>query len=278
MTRPRPIDDERALTHPTDEERASFGAAYERIVGIMARLRSPGGCPWDLAQDLKTLRPYLLEEAYEVLEALEDGTPIDHREELGDLLLQVIFQAEIRRQEGAFDAADVAHAIADKLVRRHPHVFGKEVADGIAESFDRWETQKAKEKAGRSAVDGVPRALPALLRAQRTGEKAARVGFDWSDVKGTLGKLKEEVAELEQAITSGDKAAIEAELGDLLFSATNVARFQELSAEDALHAAVHRFRERFKHVEGAAKARSRSLKEMSQAELDELWEAAKRDQ
>lgn len=241
----------------------------------MARLRAEGGCPWDRAQDLSSLKPYLIEEAYEVLEALERGGVDAHREELGDLLLQVVFQAEIRREEGAFDAADVAHGIADKLVRRHPHVFGDQPADSADQAFRRWEDMKAKEKEGRSAIAGVPGGLPALLRAQRVGEKASHVGFDWPSVDGCLAKLEEEIAELRAAIAARDRSAMVRELGDALFSLVNVARRLEVSAEDALRATVDRFSRRFLHVESSIRDRGGSMRDASPEELDALWEEAK---
>jgi tetrapyrrole methylase family protein/MazG family protein len=276
VNKPLPDLDDARLTVPTADDRARFGAAFERLIGVMARLRGEGGCPWDREQDLKSLRPYLVEEAYEVLEAIESGDVAHHQEELGDLLLQVVFQSEIRRQEGAFDAADVAHGIADKLVRRHPHVFGEARADSVPRAFDEWEKAKAKEKGGRSIVDGVPRALPALLRAQRTGEKASRVGFDWPDVSGALAKVKEEIAELEAAIAGGDKAEIEHELGDLVFATVNVARFTGTGAEDALHAATERYRTRFQYMERRAKEQGLDMATMGLEALDVLWEEAKR--
>ena len=184
--RPAPTTDLARLTTPSEADRADFGAAFERIVGLMAYLRSPDGCPWDREQDLKTLKPYLVEEAYEVLEAIDHGTATDHREELGDLLLQVIFQAEIRRQAGEFDAADVAHTIADKLVRRHPHVFVRDDGHAVPDAASvpaSWEAIKRQEKGDRSAIGGVPRSLPGLLRAQKITEKASRVGFDWPSAR-----------------------------------------------------------------------------------------------
>jgi tetrapyrrole methylase family protein/MazG family protein len=273
--RPEPIHDEGFLTHPPEAARASFGQAFERIVGLMARLRGENGCPWDRVQDLKTLRTYLIEEAYEVLEALEKGDVEAHKEELGDLLLQVVFHAEIRRQEGAFDAADVAHAIADKLVRRHPHVFGDRSAYGPDQAFQRWEEMKAKEKAGRPALSGVPPTLPALLRAQRVQEKAGQVGFDWPSVEGPLDKVKEELGELDAAIQTKDAKAIEHELGDALFSLVNVARFLKVSAEDALRASIDRFSKRFAHVEAGIRARNKALHEASLEEMEALWQEAK---
>lgn len=273
--KPLPALDDAALMSPPDPAREHYGEAFERLVGIMARLRAPGGCPWDREQTLASLRAYLVEETYEVLEAIEDGTVADHREELGDLLLQVVFQSELRREAGEFDAADVAHAISDKLIRRHPHVFGEARADGAVQALDQWEKAKSEEKGGRSIVDGVPRALPALLRAQRTGEKASRVGFDWPDVSGALAKVREELAELEVAIAGKDPAAIEHELGDLLFSTVNVARFAGVGAEDALHGAVNRYRTRFQHIERRAKALGEDLSTMGLERLDRLWDEAK---
>ncbi len=275
MSKPLPALDDAALMSPPDSARERYGDAFERLVAIMARLRAPQGCPWDREQSLSSLRAYLLEETYEVLEAIETGTPADHREELGDLLLQVVFQSELRREEGAFDAADVAHAISDKLIRRHPHVFGEARADGAVQALEQWEKAKSKEKGGRSIVDGVPRALPALLRAQRTGEKASRVGFDWPDVAGALAKVKEELGELEAAIARGEAPEIEHELGDLLFATVNVARFTQVGAEDALHAAVGRYRARFQHIERRAKELGEDMSAMGLERLDKLWDEAK---
>ena len=274
------MTDPAALTAADPERRRSFGEAFERLVGIMARLRGPDGCPWDQQQTLESLRPYLVEEAYEVLDAIESGRVDDHEEELGDLLLQVVFQAEIRRGEGAFDAADVAAAIADKLVRRHPHVFAG-ASGGDLEAANRdWEAIKAAEKRAKakdpSALSGVPRHLPALSRAQKVGEKASRVGFDWPSVDGALEKVAEEIAELREALAAGSKPEIEHELGDALFSLVNVARFCDVSAEDALRGTVDRFSARFRAVEKSAAADGRPLTEQPLDELEARWQAAKR--
>ncbi|MBK8013312.1 MAG: nucleoside triphosphate pyrophosphohydrolase [Deltaproteobacteria bacterium] len=289
QNRSQPIDDEQKICEPTAEARRSFGEAFERLVGVMARLRAPGGCPWDRAQDLRSLRPYVIEEAYEVVDAVNSGDVEDHREELGDLLLQVVFQAEIRREQNDFDAADVAHGIADKLVRRHPHVFGEDRAADSGEALKRWEAVKAKEKeaknrkagqgasgAPRSALAGVPSELPSLLRAQRVSEKASGVGFDWKDVGGPLAKVDEELGELKAAIVSNERASIEHELGDVLFSLVNVARFLDLSAEDALRETTMRFSRRFEWVEAALRARGSSVHEASFEELDAAWNEAKK--
>jgi tetrapyrrole methylase family protein / MazG family protein len=273
--RPVPKTDDATLIQPTDAARRSFGEAYERLVGLMARLRGENGCPWDRAQDLKTLRPYLIEEAYEVLEALESGTVAEHKEELGDLLLQVVFHAEIRRQEGAFDAADVAHAIADKLVRRHPHVFGDQKEQHADAALKRWEEIKSKEKGGRSIIGGVPKELPGLLRAQRVQEKASQVGFDWKAAEPALAKVEEEARELREAIRSNDKAAIEHELGDALFALVNVARLAGVASEDALRGTIERFSSRFRHIETTIEARGGSMRETPLEEMERLWEEAK---
>lgn len=266
------------LTNPTEAARIAFGPAFERLVGIMAKLRQD--CPWDRAQDLQSLKAYLLEEAYEVLEAIDADDPEAHVEELGDLLLQVVFQAEIRRGQGHFDAADVAHAIADKLVRRHPHVFGAAKAHTKEEVVGSWEAIKAQERAAKgqpdqSVLSGVPKALPALLRAQKVGEKASRVGFDWGDMQGPIDKVHEEIAELMEALASKDPAAITHELGDCLFALVNVARYTDTQAEAALQQTVNRFSKRFRHVEAGARAQDRPLSELSLKEMDVLWDEAK---
>lgn len=278
MTRPPPWSDEARLTQPADEDRDRFGTAFERLVGIMARLRGEDGCPWDREQTLDSLKPFLVEEAYEVLDAIESGDVAEHREELGDLLLQVVFQAEVRRNEGAFDARDVVNAISDKLVRRHPHVFGDRDAHDADHAYRRWEEMKAQEKGDRSVLSGVPRQLPALLRAQRVTDKASKVGFDWKAIEGPVEKLDEELGELKAAIASGDPAAVEHELGDLLFTMVNVARFVDIDAEAALRRTVDRFTRRFEYVERAMKAEGRAMTEASLDELEAKWEAAKAEE
>jgi MazG family protein len=251
-----------------------------RLEGIMARLRGPDGCPWDREQDLQSLKPHLLEETYELLETMDGMDPAAHAEELGDLLLQVVFQARIQEERGAFTLEDVAHNLADKLVRRHPHVFGDLQVDGSAAVLRNWEAIKRTEKKGadggvRSALDGVPRALPALARAQRMQAKASRVGFDWSDVAGVEAKLTEELAELAAARAAGDAAAVRHELGDLLFSIVNLARFLKVDAEDTLQAAANRFDTRFREVERRVLAEGREMRACTLAELDVHWTAAK---
>jgi tetrapyrrole methylase family protein / MazG family protein len=270
------IDDQR-LMEPSEANRASFGDAFERLVGIMARLRGPGGCPWDREQTLDTLKPYIVEETYEVLEAIEEGDVAHHQEELGDLLLQVVFHAQLRQEVDEFDAADVTHGICDKLVRRHPHVFGDANAEGAEQAYEQWEIIKAKEKEkeNRSVIDGVPRALPALIRAQRTTEKASRVGFDWNEVSGPLDKVTEETRELTDAIIAKDVEAMTEELGDLLFAVVNLARFLDLSAEDALNASTNKFSRRFKEIETRVKGQGDQMQDLSISALDRLWNEVK---
>jgi nucleoside triphosphate diphosphatase len=259
---------------------ANVAEAFTRLVDIMARLRAPGGCPWDREQTPESLRPYLLEEAYEVLDALDQAEPAAIREELGDLLLQIVFHSQLAAEAGHFTVADVAAGIADKLVRRHPHVFGDVTVRDAQDVVRNWTRLKAEERrqAGADGIFvGVPRALPALARAQQLGEKARHVGFDWPDSSGVLAKLREELAELEGAIASGDPGAIAHELGDLLLTATSVARHFEVPAELALRAASDRFVARVERVEAAARARGASLTDLGPEELDRLWAEAKVD-
>src|SRR5438552_177454 len=240
----------------------SVTEAFTRLVDLMARLRAPGGCPWDREQTPASLRPYLLEEVYEVLEAIDADDPAHLRDELGDLLLQIVFQSEIAAEAGRFTVADVARAIADKLVRRHPHVFGDVQVRDAGEVVRNWRRIKAEERrtAGEDGdlFAGVPEALPALLRAEQLGEKAGHVGLDWSDARGVLEKLREETAELAAAIAAGDPAAIEHELGDLLLAAASLGRHLAVSAEMALRAANDRFVARVRRLEAAARG-SRGL-------------------
>ncbi len=225
------------------------GATLTRLVGVMRRLLAPDGCPWDREQSFETLRKYVLEEACEVIDAIESGDKKALREELGDLLLQVVFQAELARSEGAFAIDDVVNGIVEKLIRRHPHVFGHLDAKTAEEVLQNWEKIKAAEKKGRGILGGVPRSLPALTRAQRIGEKVARVGFDWEDKEGSRAKLAEEMGELARAIESGNKAHTEEELGDVLFAMVNLARHLDVDAEGALRRTIDKFTRRFSHVE-----------------------------
>jgi MazG family protein len=252
-----------------------------RLIDIMARLRAPGGCPWDREQTPASLRPYLVEEAYEVLDAIDRGDADGLRDELGDVLLQVVFHAEIAAESGRFRLADVARAIADKLVRRHPHVFADLPVRDADEVARNWRRIKAEERRAGGAVPAVsllatvPAALPALARAQQVGDKLAHAGFDWPDVTGVLAKLDEERRELGDAVRSGDRAAATRELGDLLLTLTSIARHLGTEAEMALRDATSRLAGRVAHVETAARAAGRSLETLDDAERDRLWEAAK---
>ena len=268
---------------PTEEERAPHreGAEeVERLLALMARLRGPGGCPWDQQQTHASQRPYLVEETYEVREALDQEDDPHLVEELGDLLLQVVFHAELAREEGRWSLADVARGITDKLWVRHPHVFGDvEAADPDA-AFKSWEKVKAVEKAQRgrprkSVIEGVPKAAPALMRAERVTDKAAAVGFDWPDREGVRAKVDEELGELDEAVASGDLAHIQAEVGDLLFSVVNLARWVGVHPEDALRETIERFTRRFQDLEGRLTDEGRSPADADLEELDRLWDEAK---
>jgi MazG family protein len=257
------------------------GGTLNRLVEIMDRLLAPDGCPWDREQTLESLRPFLIEETYEVLDALARSDVAGHREELGDLLMQIVFQAALRRDEGAFDIDAVIAGISDKLVRRHPHVFGD--ATGVTTSdqvLAQWEEIKAAEKA--QAGGGKPRLLagvkpgPALVRAQKLGVKAGKVGFDWPTWEGSHAKVTEEVAEIGEAARAQDPAAIHHEIGDLLLAVVNLARKLGVDAETALVDATQRFVTRFEHVEDALEARGKTPQSSTLEEMDALWDDAKK--
>ncbi|MCZ6478991.1 MAG: nucleoside triphosphate pyrophosphohydrolase [candidate division NC10 bacterium] len=253
------------------------GPLFERLVTIMATLRAPGGCPWDQEQTRESLKPFLIEEAYEVLEALDHGGKEKLQEELGDLLLQVVFHAQVAAELEEFTVDEVLENIADKLVRRHPHVFGETRAETAAEVLSNWEKLKQAERGGAiqaSALTGVPKTLPALLRAQRLQDKAARVGFDWGETTEVLHKVEEELREFKAAIRNGPEA-VESEMGDMLFSLVNLARFLHLNAEEALRKSIDKFSRRFRHIESATAEQGKSLAESSLEEMDALWREAK---
>jgi MazG family protein len=257
----------------------SPGALFERLLDIMHRLRGPAGCPWDREQTPTSLKPHLIEEAYEVLEAIESGEADPLREELGDLLLQVVFHAEIAAERGEFEIADVLARLIDKLVSRHPHVFGATSVETPRQALAQWEAIKQREAEmhgrRRSVIDGVPRALPALLRAQRVQAKAARVNFDWPDARAAWTKVEEEVQEAVAALIDGDPERLREELGDVLFSLVNVARLSAIDAEDALQRAIEKFRHRFTTMESELIARGKSIATVSSEELEQSWEAVK---
>jgi MazG family protein len=261
---------------------AATGENFPELVALMERLLAPppDGCPWDREQTLETLKPFLIEEAYEVLEAVDAGHPAEHCDELGDLLFQIVFQAALRAREQAFHINDVVDAIVTKMKRRHPHVFGEVSVKDSNEVLANWEKLKAAERAERGVergtLDGIPAGLPALLRAQRVGEKAATIGFDWPDVAGVRDKVAEELAEVDEAIAKEDRAAIEHEIGDLLFAISRLSTKLGVAPEDALRGAIHRFTGRFKSMERRARADGRGLETLDLAGLEKLWQEAKR--
>jgi MazG family protein len=264
------------------------GPSIEKVIDLMARLRAPGGCPWDREQTPVTLKPQMLEECYEVMEAIDSGSTPHLLEELGDILLHIVFQAQIAREAGDFTFADVADALAEKLVRRHPHVFGEHKVANSTETIALWNELKKAEKPEReSALDGVPRALPALLRAEALQKKARHVGFDWPDAHGALAKVREEIEEVVTEIElpgapspeAGAKLTatpeIAAELGDLLFALVNLTRHLKLNAEELLTAANDKFARRFRAVEAEFKAAGKPMKGAPLEKLDAAWERVK---
>jgi len=270
------------------------------VIETVHRLRAPGGCPWDRAQTHQTLRRYLIEEAYEVLDVVDQihttedlkKAPIrDHfKEELGDLLMQVLLHSEMTREEGAFDFYDVAAGLADKLIRRHPHVFGDQVANSAESALQSWEKEKAKEKAGKSessVLDGLPKGLPALQKTARVLEKVTQVGFQWDDMQGPLAKVDEELAELkvevlaleqekDEAKKTEARARLESEMGDLFFTLCNVSYLMKISPEDALRNTLQRFENRFRFVETRLKENGKTPEQSNLAEMDRYWDEAKR--
>lgn len=256
-------------------EHAVAGAAFARLVELVETLRGPGGCPWDRAQTRESVSPYLVEETYEVLDAIQGGDPAELKEELGDLLFQILFHADLARAEAAFTVTGVIEAVHAKMVHRHPHVFGEEQAETPEEVLANWDRVKAAEPSKRkreSVLDGVPRSLPALLRAHKVSRKAAKEGFDWERVEHVWAKVHEELDELKAALDAGDRRGAEDELGDVLFALVNLARKADLPAEEALTGTIERFCSRFAHMERAAR---RPLTELSPEAWEALWAAAK---
>jgi len=261
------------MSRPPSETASAFIALVETV----ARLRRE--CPWDREQTSKSIMPFLIEEAYEVLEALEEEKPAEVRAELGDLLLQILLHSEIASERGEFDVRDVIEAVRTKMVHRHPHVFGDLAVAGKDEVLDNWSRIKAAERRAKredaSVLAGVPVTMPALLRAERLGEKAARVGFDWPNAEGALDKVREEVGELEEELRSGDTARIEAELGDALFALVSLGRNAGISAELALSRTLERFSARFRAIEKELERQGRSAHDATLEEMEELWQRAK---
>jgi tetrapyrrole methylase family protein/MazG family protein/ATP diphosphatase len=269
---------------PLSEQR---GQSYPSLVAIMQRLLGEGGCPWDREQSMESLRRYVLEEACEVIDAIDERDRPHLREELGDLALQVVFLGELARREGAFGPDDVVRGIVEKLVRRHPHVFADASVSGSDEVLHNWELIKAQENQDRGVLDGVPRSLSALYRAQRMSEKVSRVGFDWPDGRGSRDKVDEELRELDEAVAAGSHERVEAELGDLLFALVNFARHAGVDAELALRKTTDRFAGRFGHVERRVKelhggwpraTDGKPTGGLPLAVLDGYWDEAKRSE
>lgn len=268
----------------------SAGEWFERLVAVQARLRAANGCPWDREQTHQSLRTYLIEEAYEVLEALESGDDAKFAEELGDLLLQVVFHAQIAREEGRFNVSDVIREIHEKMVRRHPHVFGKKRARNAAEVLKNWEQIKAEERKAKprapdvpvqhgaaSLLDGIPHTLPAVMEGFQLTRRASRIGFDWDSAEGVLDKLREESAELQHALQGESAAKIEEEMGDLLFAAVNLARFLHVDPEIALKRANAKFASRFREMERMARESGSELADTPRPAMEEFWERSKKN-
>jgi len=253
-------------------------AEIDHLLEIMVRLRDPQtGCPWDVEQTFSTIAPYTIEEAYEVADAIERNAMDELRDELGDLLFQVVFHARMAEETGHFDFNDVVEAICDKMERRHPHVFGDATVGSAEEQSRAWEQHKSAEREHhQSALDGVALALPSLMRAEKLQRRAARVGFDWPDISGPLAKCHEEIAEIEQALQQQDQEEIAAEIGDLLFSVVNLARFAGVDPEEALRGCNLRFTRRFQQVESLVEEQGREMSGTSLQELDTLWDDAKK--
>jgi len=262
------------------------GVWFDKLVALQARLRAPNGCPWDREQTHTTLRTYLVEETYEVLEALDSGKDAKFAEEMGDLLLQIVFHSQIAREEGRFTVSDVVREVHEKMVRRHPHVFGSKRARDSAEVLKHWHQIKAQEREAKgtpaqrrneraSLLDGVPRSLPGLLEGLQLTKKAARAGFDWDAIEGIFDKLHEEILELRSATASNNAMKVEEELGDLLFAAVNLARFLQVDPEIALKKANAKFQRRFQEMERLASDSGRSFEKLAREEKEALWDAAK---
>ncbi len=255
------------------------GVLFDSLLTLMTRLRGPGGCPWDREQTRDSLKPFLIEEAYEVLDALEAGNREALLEELGDLLFQVVFHAQLAHELGEFGMRDVLQHLIAKMTRRHPHVFGDRTVSSAREALAQWEAIKhaeaSAEERSRSVLEGVPRSLPALLRAQRLQAKASRVGFDWQSPEAAWAKVQEEVGELNAALARDAPPKVREEFGDLLFSLVNVARLLGMDAEGSLQAAAEKFRRRFEDMEAEITSSGRALPDTPLAELDRVWERVK---
>ena len=255
-----------------------IGNQFEELVNIVSRLRAPDGCPWDREQTNHTLLPYFVEEVYEAIESIDDGDWDLVKEELGDILLHIVFQASIAEDEKNFQIIDSLENINKKLINRHPHVFGDAKAEAAFHAKQNWEAEKHKEKGRESRLDGVPNSLPSLIRAQRLQQKASYAGFDWEKIEQVWGKVNEEIIELKEAEISGNNQHIEEEMGDLLFAIVNLSRHLNISSEDALRKTNQKFIRRFKKVEEGIKAKGKKLNEASLEEMDSIWNEAKHNE
>ncbi len=255
-----------------------IGNQFEELVNIVSRLRAPDGCPWDREQTNHTLLPYFVEEVYEAIESIDDGDWDLVKEELGDILLHIVFQASIAEDEKNFQIIDSLDNINKKLINRHPHVFGDAKAEAAFHAKQNWEAEKHKEKGRESRLDGVPNSLPSLIRAQRLQQKASYAGFDWEKIEQVWGKVNEEIIELKEAEISGNNQHIEEEIGDLLFAIVNLSRHLNISSEDALRKTNQKFIRRFKKVEEGIKAKGKKLNEASLKEMDSIWNEAKHNE
>ncbi len=251
------------------------GKKFEELVEIVEKLRAPDGCPWDREQTNQSLLPYFIEEVYELIESVDEENWDTVKEELGDLLLHVVFQASLGEDKGKFKLADSLTNVNEKLVRRHPHVFGNAKADAAFHAKQNWEAQKHKEKGRKSRLDGVPKNLPALVRAQRLQQKASYAGFDWDEVEQVWDKVHEEIQELKDAQSNEAKDHIAEEIGDVLFAVVNLARYLDIPAEDALRKTNQKFTSRFSKVEEGIKAQGKELEDATLEEMDAIWEMAK---
>lgn len=266
-----------AAAHLSDKLPRVSRKTFEDLVALMKRLRGPDGCPWDREQSYSDLKPFVIEEAYEVVEAIERDDRESLKEEIGDLLLEAVFLAEIARAEGSFEINDSITAVHDKLVRRHPHVFSNVVADSADAVVTNWERLKKAEldQKDKSVLSGVPRSMPALLKAMRLTEKAARVGFDWRNTEDVFEKLTEEIGELKEAIAKGAEKEVEHELGDLLFTIANIARRLKVQPEDALQSSNRKFTRRFEAIESELRSQGRNFDDASLEEMDAIWNRVK---
>ena len=262
---------EQVTLDETGGEKDAVGELLLELMGVVDRLRSKQGCPWDRQQTAQSLLPYLLEETYEVMESVTADDAEALREELGDLLLHIVFQGSLASEAGRFTLGDSIRAVIHKLIRRHPHVFGDQPTSDTAVIRQRWEAAKQREKGRTSILDGVPRTLPALNRARRLQEKASSVGFDWQQVEDVWAKVAEEIDELREACSAGNHDAIQEEFGDVLFTLVNLGRFLRLSGEDALRQAIGKFEERFRGIEQELAQRGRRIEDATLQEMDDIW-------